>query len=137
MPNRVYLDTNIVLDLFDVLRPAHKKSSRLIQTYLEDKLCKVFINTDTVTTFFYVVRNRVKFDLETSVAKTTLVNQMFSIVSYTDEDIENALLLCREKGFTDYEDAIQYVCAKKVDAEVIVTNDKKFVSLDVELCATL
>jgi len=31
----------------------------------------------------------------------------------------------------DYKDAMQYVCAKKVEANAIVTNDKGFVSLDI------
>jgi len=36
----------------------------------------------------------------------------------------------------DYEDFMQYVCAKKVQADLIVTNDKKFFSLDIELLST-
>jgi predicted nucleic acid-binding protein len=46
-----------------------------------------------------------------------------------------ALDLCKDESnkYKDYEDFMQYVCAKKVEADLIVTNDKGFVALDIEL----
>lgn len=38
--------------------------------------------------------------------------------------------------FEDYEDALQYVCVKKADAELIFTNDRGVMSKDIEVKRT-
>ena len=51
------------------------------------------------------------------------------------DDVKMALALCEDEttAFRDYEDTMQYVCAKKMDAKMILTNDKGFVSPDIEV----
>jgi predicted nucleic acid-binding protein len=63
---------------------------------------------------------------------------LFSVVPVEQADTLEAIALCRydENDFRDYEDALQYVCAKKIEAEMILTNDKGFVSLDIEIRGT-
>lgn len=38
-----------------------------------------------------------------------------------------------DKNFKDLEDTMQYILAKKVDADLIISNDKNFVSKDIKL----
>jgi predicted nucleic acid-binding protein len=42
----------------------------------------------------------------------------------------------QNKAFTDLEDTIQYVMAKKVKADLILSNDKGFASDGIELMST-
>lgn len=63
------------------------------------------------------------------------VHDIFTLVPIQSDDVEMALNLCaaEDSPYEDYEDTMQYVCAKKVDADMIVTGDGKFVSEDIEI----
>lgn len=67
------------------------------------------------------------------------ISEIFTLVSIESEDVKKALSLCSDNSLAnrDYEDTMQYVCAKKVNANAIVTNDKKFVSKDIKIITTV
>ena len=134
MPTNIYVDTNIVIDICDIKRPAHHASLSLVQAYLKEG--KLFINSDTLATLFYVLRNRVKFSLEETVERMYFVYDIFTVVAVDEHIFLQGLQLCSSGTSSDYEDAVQYMCAKKVKADVIVTNDQNFVSEDIEIVRT-
>ncbi len=137
MQNNIYVDTNIVIDMCDNERKFHENSFALISNYLE-KECELFINSDTLANLFYVLSNRSQLNEHEVIEKMRFVNDIFTLVAIEANDVEMALNLCADdkNKYKDYEDFMQYVCAKKVQADLIVTNDKKFVSLDIELVST-
>ena len=134
MPTKIYVDTNIVIDICDIKRPTHIASLTMIREYADR--VELYINSDTLATLFYILRNRVKFSFEEALEKMYFVREIFTLVSIDDDIFFGALELCSHNECTDYEDAVQYICAKKVGADLIVTNDKRFVSLDIELVGT-
>ena len=134
MPTKIYVDTNIVIDICDIKRPAHTASLTMIREYADRG--ELYINSDTLATLFYVLRNRVKFSFEEALDKMYFVREVFTLLSIDDDIFFKALELCSYSKCTDYEDAVQYVCAKKIEADLIVTNDKGFVGLDIELKST-
>jgi len=135
MPNNIYVDTNIVIDMCDNKRALHEKSFSCIASYLEKENCEVFINSDTLANLFYVLSNRSTLNEAEVLDKMMFINDIFTLVPIGSEDVEMALALCADGStpYKDYEDTMQYVCAKKIGADVIVTNDKGFVSLDIEI----
>jgi predicted nucleic acid-binding protein len=135
MPTRVYIDTNIVIDICDIKRPAHTSSLTMVRKYADNG--ELYINSDTLAIVFYVLRNRAKFSLGEALEKMYFVRDIFTLVSIDDDIFFKALELCSCSECTDYEDAVQYVCALRVEADLIVTNDKGFVSLDIELQKTM
>ena len=134
VPNNIYVDTNIIIDICDDTREFHKKSLSLI-TKLQKEGNEIFINSDTYANLFYIMRSRSKYDLSTTLAKMRLITTIFTLVLIEQSDIEKALQLCEDKELEnrDYEDAMQYICAKKCEAIMIVTNDKGFISGDIEV----
>jgi len=134
MENNIYFDTNIFIDLMDSTRPYALGSMALNRAYIaEGKI--VHINSDTITNAFYVMsKNKVYTPKELLVLFKKMVS-LFKVVAIEEKEVIMALSLCEDEStdFKDYEDALQYVCAKKVGAELIVTNDKGFVGLDIEL----
>ena len=66
------------------------------------------------------------------------VISLFALVSVDINDVNDAIGLCQDTKipFKDYEDAMQYICAKKIDADLILTNDKGFISPDIEVKST-
>jgi len=130
----IYVDTNIIIDICDSKRAAHKESLDVIYRYLE--YAKLFINSDSLSTLFYILRNSAKLSLDEAVEKIYFVHSIFNIIEIDEKVSLEALELCIDSNYSDYEDAMQYVCAKKVGADVIVTNDKGFVSTDIKIVYT-
>ena len=134
MPNKIYVDTNIIVDICDTKRAAHKKSLDKMYHYLESG--ELFINSDTLSTLFYILITNAKLPFEEAIEKLYFVHSIFNVVAIDEQVSLKALELCTKNICTDYEDAMQYVCAKKIGAEAIVTNDKGFVFQDIDIVRT-
>ena len=137
MATNVLLDTNIIMDIFDKERVTHKSSLAVMRELLGSG-ATLYVNSDTLTTSFYLLRSLKKATLEESLYALRKTTKICELIPIEIEDVDKALGLCEDKesSHKDYEDAVQYVCAKKVGADVIVTNDKGFVSLDIDLVGT-
>lgn len=137
MATNVLLDTNIIMDIFDADRVSHQSSLELVKTLLTDG-ATLYINSDTLTTAFYLLRNQKKATLQEALYAIRESTNICELIPIEMEDVADTLLLCEDENsvFKDYEDALQYVCAKKVRADLIVTNDNGFVSLDIEVIRT-
>lgn len=137
MATNVLLDTNIIMDIFDRDRKSHQKSLALVKTLLTDG-ATLYVNSDTLTTSFYLLRSQKKATLQEALYAIRESINICELIPIEMEDVEDTLLLCEDENsaFKDYEDALQYICAKKVEADLIVTNDKGFVSLDIEVVGT-
>ncbi len=138
MENNLYIDTNIFIDLLDSTRPSYITSLALVKKSLEAGKV-LYINSDTVTNAFYIL-NKLRRGKETELMlMMKKVVMLFEVVSIDDKDVIDAFDLCINTAleYKDYEDAVQYVCAKKIEADLIVTNDKMFVSFDIEICSTM
>ena len=137
MPNNIYIDTNIIIDICDDKRPSHEASLTKIIA-LQKEMNELYINSDTYANLFYILRSRSKYKLDRVLSKMRLIASIFTLVAIEHDDIENSIQLCEDKETlcNDYEDTMQYVCAKKVGVDLIVTNDKGFVGLDIEVRGT-
>ena len=138
MQNNIYVDTNIVVDMCDNKRALYDNSFEVITNYFEEDACELFINSDTLATLFYILSNRSTLNTDEVLEKMSFINEIFTLVSIESDDVMMALELCASISteHKDYEDAMQYVCAKKVNANLIITNDKGFVSPDIKIHKT-
>ena len=135
MATNVLLDTNIVLDLFDKDRLSSEKSLVTVKKFIMNN-ATLYVNSDTLTTAFYILKNQKKISFKEALYAVRETVNICELISIELEDVKIALDLCENDKCTDYEDAVQYVCAKKIEADLIVTNDRKFVSLDIKLKST-
>jgi predicted nucleic acid-binding protein len=128
---RVFLDANVILDMYDENRPFHKESSEAISTLLQHKDVDIFTSCDIITTLYYVLSKKGKTKALDSILD---VNEMCSVIEFANQEIEESCRLMKSnKNFKDLEDTIQYVMAKKVGCDLILSNDKGFVSDKIEL----
>jgi len=136
MINRVYIDTNVFIDLLDNTRPFHIGSFNFIRDLIAEGK-SIYINSDTLTNAFYVLNKNTNLQNLISIMKKMLV--LFIVVPIENKEAIDAFELCQDEScaFKDYEDALQYICAKKVNADLIVTNDKEFIALDIKLKNTI
>lgn len=111
---KIFLDTNIVLDL--LIREEYKSQIRdLINSCAEDEL---YISYLTVANAAYIMRKYPKDELK---ANINLILELFEILPNDESQIEKAI---KTEG-SDFEDILQYQCAKSIECEVILTRNAK------------
>ena len=132
---RVFLDANIILDMYDEKRPFHVESSEAISILLQQKDVDIFTSCDIITTLYYVLSKKGKMDALDSILD---INELCTVIEFGNREIEESCrLLKSNKNFTDLEDTIQYIMAKKASCDLILSNDKGFVSEDVHLMSSI
>ena len=125
MDRKIYFDSNVIVDLFDESGIYHKDSLFVLQTILENEEIEVFINSDSVSNLFYILKNCSKFGFDESLKKLESIKDIFTIVSIEKPGIEIAIEICKKYIFKDYEDCMQYVCALKAECTLIISNNPK------------
>jgi predicted nucleic acid-binding protein len=137
MATNLWLDTNILLDLYDDTRSAFQPTSIYVRNSVESK-ATLYVNSDTISTMFYILRSRKKVTFHEALTAVEQAIQMCTLVEINTTDSLLAVALCKDDTlpFCDYEDTLQYVCAQKVEATMIVTNDKGFISPDIPIQKT-
>ncbi len=131
---KIFLDANILIDILtNKPRPSSVESSKLY-AYLVENLDKyqLYTSCDLFTTVYYVL-NRV--DNKKSVLKSLkVINSIINVIEFGNQEIDEAIYLMeKNEKFSDLEDTIQFVMARKVRCDYIVTNDKGFHSHEVPL----
>ncbi len=109
----VFLDTNVVVDLLQKREGFYQYSAQIFSLGLE-----MFVSPITFSTASYLLRK-----LGTEAIKNVLkdLRIIVDVVEMDHEVIDSSL----KSKFNDIEDAMQYYCAKKCNADVIVTRNIK------------
>ena len=113
---RVFLDTNVLLDVLGDRRPfvEHAKS---IWMLAERGRITGLVSTLSFSNIFYILRKYT--DAETALMSLRHLRANFTPVVCDQGIIDHALA----SDFRDFEDAVQYFSARNADAECIVTRD--------------
>jgi len=128
---KIFLDANVLIDIYDDARPYSQESSQLF-TYLVQHRnhYMLFTSCDLVTTVYYLLRKQL--DKKTVLEKLKIMNKIITIIDFSNEEIDEAIYLMEKNNkFSDLEDTIQFIMARKVRCDYIVTNDKGFYSQDI------
>ena len=114
---KIFLDTNIFLDLL-LKREFYKEALKILDG-VDNGQWRGYILDITVLNIDYVAKKQMKNIQEF----IQLLSGTFTIVGADNAVIEEALSLEN----SDFEDSVQYIVAKNLACDVIVTNDKNFV----------
>lgn len=111
---RVFLDTNILLDVLAKRRPFYDDAAA-IWTLAEQRTIVGLISAVSLTNIFYIVR---KLESRTIAMKALRqLRQVFAISSCDEKVIDNAL----QMNLKDFEDAVQLVTAVRARSTCLVT----------------
>ena len=127
MANKIFLDTNIVLDFLESLRKKHQSALQLLQ-YLIDNNWEIYISEDMLSTIYYVTKNKRKVLL--FIEKVILTD--WNVMHFGESIIAGATRFALEKN-CDLEDALQCFCAKSCGCNIFLTSDKKFTDCGIEI----
>ena len=131
MFKRVFLDANVIADIYDESRPFHKQSDRAVLLLAQDINVKLFTSCDIITTLYYILSKNNKEDALSAIVQ---INELCTIVEFGNDEVrESCMLMTKNHLYSDLEDTIQYVMAKKMSCDLILSNDKGFISEDIKL----
>jgi predicted nucleic acid-binding protein len=116
---RVFLDTNVVLDMLDGSRPNGDGIGELSKRLIVDGYV-VVISEDMLSTIFYVHKDKRK-----TLEFLKVISKRWIISTFGKDVIKKAIDLSFENNL-DLEDVLQCLCAKENGCDILITNDKKF-----------
>jgi predicted nucleic acid-binding protein len=122
---KIYLDTNIIIDMIDRARDNYPLAQRLIKK-LSYEDYEVYFSEDMITTIYYILRGN-----ELVLRFFNSVIDEWHIVPFGKDVIKEAIEFSLKHN-SDLEDTLQCFCAKENGCSFL-TNDKKFIDCGVKI----
>ena len=116
MSIRIYIDTNIYLN---AILDRDNGISKTVLSFLAGADTRVFLNDISIINIHYIIRRTLERHSVLDELRT--LREENDLVSVDEWVIDRAL----ESDFRDFEDAVQYFCAQKAQAELIITDNVK------------
>ncbi len=115
---KVFVDTNIIIDLLAKREPFYKDAQDLF-TLSDKKEIQLCISSLSFANAYYsIAKHHKEVDAKKYLAKFKV---LFTVLPLEDKSIELALA----SEFNDFEDGLQYFTAMDNDADIIITRNKK------------
>jgi predicted nucleic acid-binding protein len=133
MCKKVFLDANVFIDANDEKRDPEKIALKVLDYLISSELL-IFTSCDLITTIYYINSKKSK---QKALAQIEQINQFCKIIEFSNKDVLKTTQLMRENTkYKDLEDTMQYILALKEECDLIISNDKNFVSDEIELLTT-
>jgi len=113
---KILCDTNILLDVALERLPWASEAALLLDA-IERRRATGYVASHTITTLYYVIarsRNR-----QTAALAVSDILRLLTVVPLDSTDFQQALIL----GLADFEDAVQAVASRKVNADYLATRN--------------
>ena len=135
MYNRVFLDANVLFDIYDESRLFHQHSLTAVSTLAADYNVELFTSCDIITTLYYVLS---KVDKPRALDTILDITELCDVVEFSNKEVIESCLLMKEESavYKDLEDTVQAVLAQKVQCDLIISNDKCFVSPEIQVLSS-
>jgi predicted nucleic acid-binding protein len=115
----IFLDTNVLIDFFADRKPFSIDAARLFDYSLKKKI-NIYISAVSYNNIYYIVRQSLSH--AETIKMLTEISEWTNVIDLTKDIINKSLT----SDFKDFEDAIQYHCAKFINKiDLIVTRDTK------------
>ncbi|GAP72448.1 hypothetical protein SAMD00024442_32_10 [Candidatus Symbiothrix dinenymphae] len=112
---KVLLDTNVVIDWLIDRMPFAEASTAALKIAANNGVA--YVSASAITDVYYIVRKLDGVD-----AARMSINRILDILKIAAID-EYDIIAARYSLFADFEDAVQFTCAKKLGADYIITRD--------------
>jgi len=129
MKIKIYIDTNVYLNSIE---NRDNNISKEVLIFLEARDIKIFVNDLSIINIHYITRKSLNRELiKVEIKKILSKHEVVPIDRFI---IENSL----DSEFKDFEDGVQFFCAKRVEADLIITNNPKdFKKSDIKIMTPL
>ena len=105
---KIFVDGNVIIDIFEENRPYHEYSVKAIHMLISNDVA-LLTSSDLITTIYYVLS---KVNKQKALSDIKQIIDIFALIPFTKEEIEKSIkLMENDKNFKDLEDTLQYVLA--------------------------
>ncbi len=115
---RLFLDTNIILDLLGERIPYYDSIAQIASMADKGDVSLIVSSLSYATVYYILSKYETKEKVKGKLQKFKIISEVAAV----DETII-------EKGlnstFSDFEDSLQYLCAIKMDCNIILTRNQK------------
>jgi len=119
MVNKVFVDTDVVIDHLTDRTPFANYSSLVFELHEENRI-RIYISALSVNNIYYVSRKIIGEKATLNLIRQLIEN--IEVIGTTKAEIKNAL----HSGFKDFEDSIQYSTALTIKGiQAIITRNVK------------
>ena len=118
MIDKLFLDTNIVLDLLGEREPFYESAAK-IATLADKGKVNLIVSALSYSTVYYLLS---KYE-DNEVVKDKL--RKFKVIAETSDLTDIIIDKGLSSKFADFEDALQYYCAIKMDCNILITRNEK------------
>ena len=115
---KILIDTNVILDVL-CNRKEFVEDSLKVFKYCETNQITGYISALSIPNIVYIMRKELTGEKIREIL--TVLTSIFTVIDLRETDIMRAA----ELEFSDYEDALQSVCASRIKANFIVTRNIK------------
>jgi len=116
--NKVFVDTNIILDLLGQRQPHYPFAAQLF-TLSDNGKVKLYVSSITFSNLNYILSKQ--FTNKKARQILTTFKVLINILPINEKIIELALA----SDFSDFEDALQYHCALSENCKILITRNAK------------
>ena len=130
---KIFLDANILIDISDDSRPSSQESATLFRYLIQNsEKFELYTSCDLITTIYYLLKK--PLGKKKSLEQLKIMNRVIKVIEFGNIEVDEAIYLMeKDEKFSDLEDTIQFVMARKKHCDYIITNDKNFYSYEVPL----
>lgn len=118
MKDKVFLDTNVVLDLLGEREPFYEPSAK-IATLADKGKIRIYISALSFSTVYYLLT---RFE-DKAIVKEKI--RKFKVISTTADLTNKIIEQGLSSGFPDFEDSLQYFAAVKMECNILITRNGK------------
>ena len=118
------------MPLIDLDRNNYQKTKERLAIYIKNSN-ELYTSCDIFTTIYYVASKKIEH--QKLLAELEKLLTFIEILPIDINTITKAMQISKTTNQKDLEDILQYTCAKDNNCNLIVTNDKKFYSPDIEI----
>jgi len=114
---RLFLDTNVVIDLLERREPFWQDAVRLFTEAYHGRV-RLFVSPMTYATASFLLRKNGAMGVK---GLLNNLRKLSNVSTANEQTVDDSLA----SQFSDFEDAMQYYCALKAKANVIITRNVK------------
>ena len=130
MYKQIFFDANTILDIFDSSRKQHKSSAETY-LYIIQHGIKLYTSCDIITTLYYVHSKKNRHNVLDKIEKLI---QTLDVIAFSNKEVEKTCQLMKEdKVYIDLGDTMQYILAQKMQCDLIISNNEKFISKEINI----
>lgn len=116
--NKVFIDTDVILDVIFERNP-HAKTSHLILGLAESNKIKGFTSSLVMANCYYIIES--KYSKQKAKNSIQTLKSFIKILPVTGKELEESL----NSKFDDFEDGIQYFVSLNNNIQIIITRNIK------------